>query len=89
MLTSVPLPAASVASDVLHSAFQSSISMIINDSYNCSKITFCTGEGVVLIGELMLLSSVTAVRRALPSGKVMDRGGSTAIRSLRHRLLAI
>lgn len=56
----VPLLVASVVSDVLHSAFQSSISMIINDSYNCSKITFYTGEDMVLIGEFMLLKSVTA-----------------------------
>lgn len=61
--------------------------MIINDSYNCSKITSCTGEDMVLIGEFMLLSSVTAVRRAMPSGKVMCRGGRIAIRSLRHRWL--
>lgn len=52
---------ASIVSDFLHAAFQGSISMIINDSYNCSNISLCVREDTVLIGEFMLLNSVTAL----------------------------
>lgn len=56
----VSLLVASIGQDFLHAAFQGCNYMIVNDAYNCSNITLCIGEDMVLIGEFILLNSVTA-----------------------------
>lgn len=38
--------------------------MVINDSFNCSEIAFCAGEGMVLTGESCVTAELCPQERA-------------------------